>query len=204
MDNSNISYTFDAMKCYVINRNDRPQRWDKVWDELIRVGIKPERFPAIIATPGWVGCRDSHLKLLEQNRNEEHVIIFEDDVIFITDPVFAIEKCFTELSPDWDCLYFGASPKQPQERYSEHLFKLNNAHVTHAILWNMQGEAVKQILVDKDQIRKWDDYLATVIQPKFNCFVVYPMVATQRQYQSDTCKRSDVSTIESNYNLYCK
>jgi hypothetical protein len=193
------------MKVFCINRNDRPQRWNDVWDELIRVGIKPERFSAVVAKPGWIGCRDSHLKLFEQNKDREHLLIFEDDVKFLVDPVNAIAECFAELPPDWDCLYFGASPKEPQERYSEHLFRLKNAHTTHAILWNMKGDAVDYILDHKDDIKKIDDFFATVIQPMFKCFVVFPMVATQSdKHNSDTCKRSDVSTILKNFTEFCK
>ena len=167
------------MNVFVINRDDRPERWVDVQKELIQYGIKPTRFFAEITTPGWVGCRESHLSLLEQNKDEEHLLVFEDDVVFLQDPVFLMGQAFLELPSDWDCVYFGASPKEPQEKYSEHLFRLKNAHTTHAIMWNMKGEAVPYVLKHRDEIRKWDDYLASVIQPRFNYFVVFPMVATR-------------------------
>ena len=192
------------MKNYVINLNRRVERWQYVKEHLADLGIKVIRFPAIDTKPGWVGCRESHLQILELCKDEEVFTIYEDDVKFVGGPD-SIEPIMSQLPPDWDCLYLGASPKEPQERYSENLFRLKNAHVTHAIVWhNRKDGAVEYILSHKHHIRKWDDYLATVIQPMFNCFVVYPLVVTQIQFQSDTCGRSDVSTIEKNYNLYCK
>ena len=109
-----------------------------------------------------------------------------------------------QLPSKWDCLYLGASPKEPQVRYSDNLFRLNNAHVTHAIIWhNRKDGAVDYILEHRNEINKIDDYFAKVIQPRFNCFVIYPMLCTQKQTKSDTCGRSDVSTIVNNYNRYC-
>ena len=53
-------------------------------------------------------------------------------------------------------------------------------------------------------IKKIDVYMRDVIQPLFNCFITYPMLATQRSSKSNVAIRSDVSTIVKNYNLYCK
>jgi hypothetical protein len=116
-----------------------------------------------------------------------------------------VVRALIQLPDSWDCLYLGASPKEPQERYSENLFTLKNAHVTHAIVWNKRHNgAIEYILTHKSDIRKYDDYLATIIQPNFNCFVCFPLVASQKQFSSDTCTRSDVSTIDRNFNLYCR
>jgi hypothetical protein len=127
----------------------------------------------------------------------------EDDVQFLQ-PLDALYKSIAQLPEDWDCLYLGASPQEPQERYSKNLFRLKNAWCTHAILWHPRDSgAVGYILGHKGDIQKIDVFMADVIMPEFNCFITYPMVATQKQTQSDTCKRSDVSTILKNYNKFC-
>jgi len=191
------------MKIFVINRQDRPERLAHVRKET-EDWLDFEVYPAIIAIPGWIGCRESHLNIMDRCREENQFLILEDDVEFINDWEVVYEA-WLETPDDWDAIYLGASPKEPQVRYSDHLFRLKNAHVTHAILWhNRPGGAVEYILSNNHQIRKIDDFFATVIQPQFNIFVTYPMVATQTQFPSDTCKRSDVSTIEKNYNLYCR
>jgi GR25 family glycosyltransferase involved in LPS biosynthesis len=192
------------MMNYVINLDKRVERWYYVREHLHDIGIRVQRFPAIETKPGWRGCAESHLRILSKMEMGGITAIYEDDVMFLQ-PLEVMYKALDQLPDDWDCLYLGASPKEPQERYSENLFRLKNAHVTHAIIWYKRiGGAVEYILSHKDEIKKIDDFFATVIQPRFNCFVAYPIVAIQKQFQSDTCHRSDVSTIQKNYNLYCK
>lgn len=192
------------MVSWVINLDKRVERWYYVREHLAQMGIKVTRFSAIEAKPGWVGCRESHLEILQKTPIGDIVAIYEDDVKFL-EPWSTVFKAMNQLPENWDMLYLGASPKQPQERYSENLFRLKNAHVTHSIVWNVRHNgAVQYLLSHKSDIKKIDDFYATVIQPMFNCFVCYPLVAVQKQFPSDTCRNSDVSTIERNYNLYCK
>lgn len=193
------------MNTYVINRSDRPERLAHIIAQLKEQGLNAHRFEAVIAKPGWVGCRMSHIKLLEKCKNDVYVIILEDDVKFIN-PFTLLEDAIREAPLECDAIYLGASPKEPQVKYSSHLYRLKNAHTTHAILWHpRQGGAVEYILEHQNEIRKIDDYFATVIQPMFNVFCIAPMICTQAPgFHSDTCTRSDTTTIEKNFNLYCK
>lgn len=190
------------MVSYVVNLDRRPERWQYVRDHLYMMGISPIRFSAIDAKPGWHGCRDSHLAILNKMAIDDVIAVYEDDVKFI-EVWNTVLKSISQLPIGWDCLYLGASPKEPQKQVSENIFRLKNAHVAHAIIWRRrEGGAVDYILDHQVEIKKIDDYYANVIQPKFNCFVCYPMVATQVQFKSDTCYRSDVSTILKNYTKY--
>ncbi len=192
------------MTSYVINLDKRVERWYYVREELFSLGIKIIRFPAIETKPGWIGCRDSHLEILRKTPKGDMVAIYEDDVMFL-EPWESVLRSISQLPVAWDCLYLGASPKETQKKINDNLFRLKNAHVTHAIIWNNRPSgAVSYILQNSGDIKKWDDYLATVIQPKFNCYITYPICATQKQFQSDTCTRSDVSQIIKNFNLFCK
>jgi len=187
---------------YVINLNRRRDRWEVVKEHLNEQGLFVTRFPAI--DNGWKGCRDSHLSIMEKAIRGVPFAIYEDDVLFVEDMSY-LSEAYSQLPPDWDCLYLGASPKQPQDRFSENLFRLYNAHTTHAIIWRRRdGGAIDFILSHRKEINKIDDYFALVIQGLFNCFVVFPLLATQTQTKSDTCTRSDTSTIVKNYYLYCK
>jgi glycosyl transferase, family 25 len=193
------------MRSYCINLDRRPDKWEYVSKHLAERGIEPDRFPAIDRKPGWVGCRESFLKLLtDQYFSEDPFCVYEDDVIFL-EHIDVVCKAMAELPKDnWDCLYLGASPREPQERYSNNLFRLKNAVCLHAVIWNPRSEgALEYIVSHQKDIEKIDDYMATVIQPMFNCFCTFPLVVTQTQFQSDTCGRSDVSTIVENYNKYC-
>ena len=194
------------MNNHIINRPDRPDRLAHAREQLSLQGLNARLFPAFITKPGYIGCKQSHLAIMEKCKTDVSFMILEDDILFLQNFNDVIDEAIRELPSDWDCLYLGASPKQPQERYSDHLFRLKNAHVTHGIIWHTrEGGAIEYILSHKDSIKKIDDFFANVIQPLFNCFLVYPMMATQTSnFKSDTCTRSDVSTIERNYNLYCK
>ncbi len=191
------------MISYCINLDRRQDKWHYVQNEFKRVGIHNViRFSAVDTKPGWVGCRKSQLKIMELCRGENEFCIFEDDVKFIGYWGGLIMGC-QQLPSDWDCLYLGASPREPQEQYSSSLFRLKNAVCAHAIIWhNRTNGAVEYILSHSHHIRKIDDFYATVIQPNFNCFIVWPIICTQTQFKSDTCTRSDVSTIEKQYNKF--
>ena len=193
------------MIAYVINRDDRPQRLSDTIEELRKAGLNAKRFKAIINKRGWKGCRDSHLAVMELCKKETYFMVFEDDVKFlgrVTEPVYNAMK---QLPDDWDMLYLGCSPQKPQERYSENLFRVDKAWCLHAVIWhNRVDGAVEYMLNHRSGIPKIDVYLSEVIHPRFNCFTIYPMLATQRvTNQSDTCLRSDVLTIENNYTKYC-
>lgn len=187
---------------YVINREDRPERLGYIgWPDA-------NIFNAIITKPGWKGCRDSHLAIMNKCKNENEFFIFEDDVDFLwNSPNFCnyFWNMISELPEDWDCLSLGLSPQEPFERYSEHLFKIGKAWCLHATMWNnREGGAVEYILTHKEEIGKIDVFLSEKVYPNFNCFVGYPILCTQKQFPSDTCGKSDVSTIVKNYNKYCK
>jgi GR25 family glycosyltransferase involved in LPS biosynthesis len=194
------------MVVHLINRVDRPERLAFAREQLSKVGFNAHRFEAVIDDVGWRGCALSHLQLFDKCKSSPFHIIFEDDIEF-TDADFhgVMQGAIKELSPDWDALYLGANPTRPQEQYSEHLYHLNGAWTTHAIIWhNREGGAVEYMLEHADEILKIDVFISSVLMPKFNFFLTRPMLVTQHQFQSDTCKRSDVSQIQKNYNKYCK
>ena len=191
------------MLAYVINLDRRGDKWAYMRTELERMNIRVTRFPAFNIKPGWKGCRDSHLAVMELCRGENMFEILEDDVQFLG-TLQDIANAFKELPEDWDMLSLGCSPQEPFERYSPHLFKMGKAFTTHAIIWrNRQEGAVDYILKNKDRINKIDVFFCEEVYPKFNCFVTYPLICTQVQFSSDTCARSDVSTVIENYNKYC-
>ena len=194
------------MNVYVINRSDRPERLRHARAQLSKQNLNARRFEAIIDTVGWRGCRDSHISLLEQATPESVTLILEDDMLFLNDFFENVPLAMAELPSDWDCLYLGASPQKPQEVYSEHLYRINHAWCMHGVMWRKRkGGAVEYMLENRAEIKKIDVYMSEVIHPNFNCFLIKPMILTQSpKFNSDTCKRADLSTIEKNYQTYCK
>lgn len=193
------------MKAVVINRQDRPERLAFAQEQFKRYGIEIEIFSAIINSSGWKGCRDSHLAVFEKYRDERYLMVYEDDCLFLTDPVPPTQEIFKELPKDWDALYFGISPQEPYERVSEHLFKVKKGYCTHAILWNNKKDGIiDYILAHKSEILKIDIFFSFVLSKLFNMYVIYPCLCVQTdKFNSDTCKRSDTNVLLKNYNKFC-
>ena len=170
------------MKAYCINLLDRPDRLVQFYSQ--KFPFEVERFEAIKAVPGWVGCRDSYLEILK--KINEPTLIMEDDCQILKDWSLFFEA-IAELPEDWDCLYLGATLNEPHLRYSEHLYYLSWAWTTHAIIWR-GGRAVKFVLDCEKDIKKIDVFLSDKIQTIFNCFIIYPLFATQRNGISNIAK----------------
>jgi GR25 family glycosyltransferase involved in LPS biosynthesis len=141
------------MKTYCINLSDRPDKWEEVLPEFEKIGVNPIRYDAIRKSPGWEGCRDSHLKLLEQLKDEPLFMICEDDVMFQNNAGAVIEMAMDELPKKWDMLYLGATLNKPLDRYSDSLYRLKGGWTTHAIIYN-NFWVVDYILEKRNEIRK--------------------------------------------------
>ena len=195
---------FADMNYYVINLDDRPGRHRRVTKELNTAGIPFTRVPAVRTTPGRIGCARSHVKAL-MGAEGDIFTVFEDDVKLLW-PREMIHQCLWELPPDWDMLYLGASPQEPLEQYSGHLYRLGKSKTTHAIVWHRRpGGAMEYVIENEDSIDvAIDNWLSREVHPRFNCFLAYPLICTQHQTRSDTCQRMDASSIERNYSLYVR
>jgi glycosyl transferase family 25 len=70
---------------FYINLDRRTDRQREIEAELMGVGISGERFAAIAAEPGIVGCGLSHLAVLRlaRDRGLKNVLILEDDFQFL-------------------------------------------------------------------------------------------------------------------------
>jgi GR25 family glycosyltransferase involved in LPS biosynthesis len=192
------------MKTYCISLADRQDKRTEVLPEFEKIGVKPIMFDAIKRKPGWQGCRDSHLKLLEQLRNETLFMICEDDVVFQNNAKAVIEMAFDELPKKWDMLYLGATLNKPLERYSESLYVLKGGWTTHAIIYN-NFWVVDYILNKRDEINKIDVFFADDVQENFECFITYPLIALQRPGYSDIINNyTSYSIIPDTYKKFVK
>ena len=191
------------MHIEIIHRADRPERVDVLQREFMLQDINGHIFSAIVGDLGWEGCRDSHLAVMKKCKSLKTFAIFEDDVKFLH-PFSSLDIIMKQLPKEWDCLYLGGNPQKPQERYSLNLFRCTDTLCTHAIIWhNRKGGVINYILDHKDEIKKIDVFFRNEIQTNFNCFLTDPLICTQWQYQSDTCRRSNVGAIAYNYSRYC-
>lgn len=190
------------MNTYCINLNERREKWENTKIEASKLGITPRRFPAIKKSPGYVGCRITHRRLLTNVKSDGVFMVIEDDIkVNCDNPGKVMGEAITQLPEDWDMLYLGATLNQPLERYSENLYRIKRGWTTHAIIYNNQNGVVDFIL--KNRQKKIDVFYADVVQDKFNCFITYPMVLTQREGFSDVINKPvDYEVIGERYRRY--
>jgi len=98
-------------KAYVINLDDRKDRWDHIQKEFENIkSVELVRFPALKGEPGIIYCAKSHHKLLEQvfeDPEVENVLVLEDDVKLLRPETFdeewsKIKERLDNNTDDWD------------------------------------------------------------------------------------------------------
>lgn len=175
----------------VVHLEKRTDRLAGLEEEMNRIGLKYEIFPAVNppgVPAGATGSVYSHIEVLKGVKGD--LFVFEDDVCFIDQAKEILDLALSELPDDWDMLYLGGNPKVPQFRYSEHLYlSRGGIHTNHAILY--REKARNFILYEygydfrTNEIGIYDHWLFMVGQKKMNVFIISPMIAWQKPGYSD-------------------
>jgi len=187
-------------KIYCVNLERRPERWDLSKEQFTIHGINAERYEAVDGTKhdrvgkmshGEVGCLLSHLNILKEckENNISNVLIMEDDVEFHKDLGELFSQYVNEL-PEWDILYFGATHAlcypymdRPPIKVTDHVYKVYNAHATHAYAVN---SSCYDLLIDfVSKMEAPLDVIYTKIQAHLRTYVFRPHLAWQRDDYSD-------------------
>ena len=170
------------MKGIVINLDSRPDRLESFRSQAIPFEV--ERFPAIAAERGQDGCAASHLAVISA-QTEFPFAVFEDDCILLR-PWSIVDKAMCQLPANWDALWLGAMVKKRLHRYSRNLYRLHRAYSLHAVIYNTK-RMVDFVVNEhyRTNGENLDVFYCHEVQARFNCYIVYPMVATQRSDVSD-------------------
>jgi hypothetical protein len=147
----------------------------------------------------------SHLAIMNA-QTEFPFGVFEDDCVLVQ-PWSVVEQAMEQLPPDWDALWLGATLQKPIERYSDNLFRLVGGHALHAVIYNSKKLvefATMHFLPERFKVL--DVLTAYTIQKMFNCFITYPLVASQRSCMSDINGRflDNYNIIIDSYEKYTK
>lgn len=128
---------------YILNLDKRSDRWAAIQKQLERTDItKAKRFSAIEKSPGWVGCYESHLAILQRalSENARNILVLEDDAELYADWMPNWVAASREIPIDWDMIYLGfnLNPEAnlPPPRVAPHILLLNDALTTHAYAVN--------------------------------------------------------------------
>ena len=179
------------MRAFVINLDHRTDRLESFYKNKFPFSVI--RVSGIHTSPHGMGSTETHIRILEEQK-EFPFVIFEDDCV-ILEPWSVVETAMSQLPDDWDALWLGATLTHYLTRYSQNLFKLKNAYTTHAIVFNSQRLIDYVLDYYKTDGKVVNDVLYYKIQDKFNCFITYPIVATQYGSLSDVFGTFQPQTI---------
>ena len=117
VDISNLNKIADITNVFYINLTERADRRAQVEQQLNLVGLTQfNRFNAIKLPNGALGCSMSHLKCLQlaKERNLDHILIVEDDIIFLNPEIFIRQlNKFLQNNKEWDVLLIAGNNVPP-------------------------------------------------------------------------------------------
>ena len=129
---------------YCLNLERNTKRWESCIDEFIKVGIDyVERINCIEGDNRYISFNNSHYNTIKKGyETGEPFTIFEDDIHFEIRWKM-LEEATVQIPKDWDILFLGANITgnewQMPQKVSEHVCRLYNAWMTHAIVYSNAG-----------------------------------------------------------------
>ena len=208
-NNSINSITLDKLLDHVlfINLEHRVDRLIMVKHELSK--LKPNigtRFNAIKAASGAVGCSMSHIKCLEQARDQglPHVFICEDDICFLNPELLMqnIQK-FCENINNWDVLIIGGNTVPPYQQIGDFCARVFNnqtltgyivrQHYYEKLISNFR-EGLKLLISNPENKREYaiDMYWKRLQTTDLYYFITPPTVSQREGF-------SDIEKKQTNY-----
>jgi GR25 family glycosyltransferase involved in LPS biosynthesis len=181
---------------FYINLESRPDRKLNVEQELLKVGIKAQRFNAIRLPNGAIGCSMSHLKCLEtaKQNNWDHVCIVEDDIQFLN-PVFFVQQCKRVLTQKFDVVLLAGNNVPPYTRVDDSCVKVSRCQTTtgyivkqhyyDTLIANIKEGIGKLLREPEKHVLYAIDKYWFQLQEIDTWLLVTPLTVTQREDYSD-------------------
>lgn len=189
----------DITNAFYINLDHRIDRKEHVEKELDSIGIKAKRFNAIKMENGAIGCSMSHLKILQDAKNNQldHVLIVEDDITFLDSELFKsqINRFFELHGNKWDVILFAGNNIPPYEKIDDTCVKVSHCQTTTGYLVNghyinILAQNIKMglthLLNKPNEKNKFAiDRFWFILQGASNWFLITPLTVVQREDYSD-------------------
>lgn len=175
---------FDAI--YLINLPIRQDRLIEFTEEAEKYNIPFTLINGITSKAGGADGLLQTVKGIFENsieKNMQNILIFEDDCLFLQDPNPIMNEVVKEIPEDYHICFLGCQATTGfHYRQSVHLLQLDGAFSTHAAFYSRQ--AIKEILI-RNFYAPIDNFYAAEIQKMQKCYAVNPILATQREGQSN-------------------
>jgi GR25 family glycosyltransferase involved in LPS biosynthesis len=192
---------------HYINLEHRLDRLVHVKQELAKINVVGSRFNAIKLANGAVGCSMSHLKCLEQAKQNgsPYVFVCEDDIQFL-DPTLFLKNlglfCET-IKSDWDVLIISGNICPPFQPVGDFCVRLENCQTTTGYIVQQHyydtlianyREGITKLLSDPTNKREYAiDMYWKRLQTKNRWYMIVPPTVVQME------GFSDVEGRETNY-----
>lgn len=192
----------DIKHAFYINLESRIDRKQHVENQLKTIGINAERFNAIQMNNGAIGCSMSHLKIIETAKfnNWEHVLIVEDDILFIKPEIFV--KQFNEFLSNYhefDVVLIAGNNFPPYAiidntcvqvtRCQTTTGYLVKSHYYDTLIENYREGILNLVKNPNDHPFFAIDKYWFKLQEKDKWFLITPLTVTQREDYSNIEKR---------------
>ena len=174
---------------FIINLDNRPDRWKHIVKEFEYIQWDYIRFPGI-NTGSYIGCAKSHMAvaLLGIEKNLDYLMVCEDDIFFMPHAKQHMDDCLKALdNVEWDMFHLAPSLHRPLDMDRDDclidlknlppkLEKHTGIYGTSAMIYkkSILAEILKWPLVfDKWNNDGWmhpiDRFFSDYIYPNFNC-----------------------------------
>jgi hypothetical protein len=187
--------SFDAIMC--IQRDTNASEWPEVWERFHALGAGRivERLPAVVTPDNHhAGCAQSHRAAIAEakRRGLRHVLVFEEDAIFLDDTVPVLRRALEQLADHpWDLFYLGGVHRKPPEPVEgcDALLRPTFLTCTHAVAYHSRAfdQLLGEIPEDPDAFATWlarhaaiDQYLPRRVRDgALVAYVMHQRVASQ-------------------------
>lgn len=175
-------------KVYLVNLQKRTDRLIKSAEQFEKYEIPFTVFPAIENSHGGLGLRDTMVKLFREcvESGYNSVLVFEDDVMFVEDPVTfhdTMNKAIAQLPDNYLLFYMGGQATAGYSHFhSPNLLPAIKYYATHAVMYSRRAMIT---ILSMDMGFPIDNFLVDTVQPMGSCYAINPILCSQYEGFSD-------------------
>ena len=185
-------------KMYYINLDRRVDRRKLMIEELKKMELDVELFPAVETSRGSIGCSKSHLSILKKAKNEgyENVLIFEDDFQFLvskSELEYELSNFFNNHS-DFDVVMLGYNLLKYIPNVDRTVGKIIEGQTTSSYIVNRKfydklisvwEKGLEKLVETNDEKIYAIDQVWKCLQPDSNWYYFMKRIGKQRASWSD-------------------
>lgn len=166
---------------YCINLKNRLDRKKHIIQEFDNQQLDINFYETTKHINPEIGCLESHINIIKKAKenNFNNVFIIEDDCKFL-DPII-----LKNIPNDWHMLYLGGAVKNIISHYNIYWKRVEtwyaHAYIVHSSLYDKILSLASQYKGKKTI----DEIYCELIHPNYNCYMLFPHIATQIESFSD-------------------